>query len=35
MTDRPGAYTTLRPGDAVRVRDPGDLQLSGGQVVGE
>ena len=35
MTERPGAYTTLRPGDAVRVRDPGDLRLGAGQVVGE
>jgi len=35
MTDRPGAYTTLRPGDQVRLRDPGDLHLEGGQVVGE
>ena len=35
MTERAGAYTILRPGDAVRVRDPGDLHLQGGQVVGE
>ena len=35
MTEPVGTYTTLRPGDAVRVRDPGDLHLDGGQVVGE
>ena len=35
MTGRTGAYIALRPGDAVRVRDPGDLRLQGGQVVGE
>ena len=35
MTDRAGTSTTLRPGDAVRVRDPGDLHLGAGQVVGE
>jgi len=35
MTARPGAYPILRPGDALRVRDPGDLHLEGGQVVGE
>jgi len=35
VTERAGAYTTLRPGDAVRLRDPGDLRLGAGQVVGE
>ena len=35
MTEPLGTYTTLRPGDQVRVRDPGDLHLDGGQVVGE
>ena len=35
MTEPVGTYTTLRPGDAVRVRDPGDLRLGAGQVVGE
>ena len=35
MTEPLGTYTTLRPGDAVRLRDPGDLRLGAGQVVGE
>ena len=35
MTEHFGAYTTLRPGDQVRLCDPGDLRLGGGQLVGE
>ena len=35
MTEHLGTYIALRPGDAVRVRDPGDLHLDGGQVVAE
>ena len=35
MTESPGTYTTLHAGDQMRLRDPGDLRLDGGQLVGE
>ena len=35
MTERASIYTTLRAGDQVRLRDPGDLRLEGGQLVAE
>ena len=35
MTEPLGAYATLRVGDQVRLRDPGDLHLGGGQLYGE